>query len=83
MRKFCDHAKVEPFGFHAIWHLSAFILFNLEYDLGVIQAIPRHRSPGTTERYWKRIGMKRVRDALESLSPKLEAEVVSIGQACS
>lgn len=81
MKRLCEKAKVKPFGFHAIRHLSASILFNLGYDLGVIQAILRHRSPSTTERYLKSIGMERVRAALESLSPKLEAEVVSIDHA--
>ena len=81
MQRLCENAKVKPFGFHAIRHLSASMLFNLGYDLGVIQAILRHRSPSTTERYLKSIGMERVRDALESLSPKSEAEVLSIDQA--
>ena len=72
-------AKVEPFGFHAIRHLTASTLFNAGYDLGVIQATLRHRSQSTTERYLKSIGMERVRDALESLSTK-PAEVVPIDQ---
>jgi len=78
MRRLCNKAKVPPFGFHAIRHLSASILFNLGYDLGVIQAILRHKSPSTTERYLKSIGIERVRDALESLSSKPKAEVVNI-----
>ena len=44
---------------------------------GVIQSILRHKSPNTTERYLKSIGMERERDALESL-PSKPAEVVSI-----
>ena len=78
MRRLCNKAKVPPFGFHAIRHLSASTLFNSGYDLGVIQAILRHQSPSTTERYLKSIGMERVRDALESLSSKPKAEVVNI-----
>ena len=78
MHRLCDKAKVSPFGFHAIRHLSASTLFNSGYDLGVIQAILRHQSPSTTERYLKSIGMERVRDALESLSSKPKAEVVNI-----
>jgi len=78
MRRLCNKVKVKRFGFHAIRHLSASILFNSGYDLGVIQAILRHRSPSTTERYLKSIGMERVRDALESLSFKTEkAEVIA------
>lgn len=77
MRRLCDKAKVKPFGFHAIRHLTASTLFNQGYDVGVIQSILRHKSPSTTERYLKSIGMERVRDALESL-PSKPAEVVSI-----
>lgn len=80
MGRLCKKAKVPQFGFHAIRHLSASILFNSGYDLGVIQAILRHRSPSTTERYLRSIGMERVRDALESLSTK-PAEVVRIDRA--
>ena len=77
MRRLCDKAKVKPFGFHAIRHLTASTLFNQGYDVGVIQSILRHKSPNTTERYLESIGMERVRDALESL-PSKPAEVVSI-----
>lgn len=79
MRRLCKKAKVQRFGFHAIRHLSASILFNAGYDLGVIQCILRHRSPSTTERYLKSIGLERVRDALESL-PTGPAEVIPIDQ---
>jgi hypothetical protein len=41
MRRLCEKAKVTRFGFHAIRHLSASILFNAGYDLGIIQAIHR------------------------------------------
>jgi len=68
MRRLCDKAGVKQFGFHAIRHLSASILFQKGYELGVIQAILRHQSPSTTERYLKSIGMERVREALEDLS---------------
>jgi len=33
-----------------------------------MQAILRHKSPKTTERYLKSIGLERVREALEDLS---------------
>ena len=68
MGRLCDKTGVKRFGFHAIRHLSASILFKLGYELGVIQAILRHKSPGTTERYLRSIGLERVRDALEDLS---------------
>ena len=68
MRRLCDRAKVKRFGFHAIRHLSASILYNLGYEVAVIQAILRHKSPKTTERYLRSIGLERVREALEDLS---------------
>ena len=68
MRKLCDDVKVKRFGFHAIRHLSASILYELGYEVAVIQSILRHKSPGTTERYLRSIGIERVREALEDLS---------------
>jgi integrase len=69
MRTLCDKVKATPFGFHSIRHLSASILFKLGYEVGVIQQILRHKSPNTTERYLRSIGMERVREALEDLKP--------------
>jgi len=69
MRRLCDRAKVKSFGFHAIRHLSASILYNLGYEVAVIQAILRHKSANTTERYLRSIGLERVREALEDLKP--------------
>jgi integrase len=70
-------AKVKDFGFHAIRHLTASILYHQGEPVANIQAILRHRGPKTTEHYLKRIGLERVRNALESLSPKTaDAEVI-------
>ena len=68
MRRLCDRAKVKRFGFHAIRHLSASILHRLGYEVAVMQAILRHKSPKTTERYLKSISLESVREALEDLS---------------
>ena len=57
--------------------LFALTIRHSKKEVGVIQSILRHKSPNTTERYLKSIGMERVRDALESL-PSKPAEVVSI-----
>ncbi|MCB2168160.1 MAG: site-specific integrase [Deltaproteobacteria bacterium] len=70
MRRICKAAGVKNFGFHAIRHLTASILYHHGEPLAHIQAILRHRSPTTTERYLKSIGLERVREALESLSNK-------------
>jgi integrase len=69
MRRICDRAEVKRFGFHAIRHLTATTLYKLGYEVAVIQTILRHKSPSTTERYLKNIGLeKRARGALEELS---------------
>ncbi len=70
MNRLCESAKVKPFGFHAIRHLSASMLFRLGYDVATIQAILRHKSPNTTARYLKTLGHEDVRAALQSLSVK-------------
>ena len=48
MRRLCEKAKVKPFGFHAIRHLAASILYRKGYSLGHIQAVLRHKNPNTT-----------------------------------
>ena len=70
MRRLCDQVKVKRFGFHAIRHLSVSILYNLGYEVAVIQAILRHKSANTTDRYLRSIGLEKVREALEDLKPK-------------
>ena len=80
MRRLCDKANVKTFGFHAIRHLTASILYKLGYEVAAIQSILRHKSPSTTERYLRSIGMERVREVLESLpnnsTSTKEAEVI-------
>ena len=68
MRRLCEKAKVKSFGFHAIRHFTASSLYKLGCDLSEIQAILRHKSPGTTERYLKTIGLEKVRVSLEKFS---------------
>jgi hypothetical protein len=38
------------------------------YSVATIQALLRHKSAGTTERYLKTLGLEHVRDAVEGLS---------------
>jgi integrase len=72
MQKLCDRAEVKPFGFHSIRHLTASTLYRLGYEVAVVQMILRHKSPSTTERYLRTLGLESVRDALEDLSAKGE-----------
>lgn len=65
MKKICKRAGVEPFGFHAIRHLTASILFGKGHKLATIQAILRHESKTTTEKYLHSLGIDDVRIDLE------------------
>ncbi|MYL85270.1 tyrosine-type recombinase/integrase [Desulfovibrio aerotolerans] len=67
MEKICKRAGVKPFGFHAIRHLTATILFRAGQPLSVIQAILRHKSPTTTARYLHGLGLGQTREALSSV----------------
>jgi len=67
MRHLCDKAGVKRFGFHAIRHLSASILYKQGCDVATIQRILRHRSPNTTAIYLRTLGSEDVRNALDDL----------------
>jgi integrase len=70
--KLCKTAEVEPFGFHAIRHLSAVMLYHAGYSVATIQAMLRHENAGTTEIYLKRLGLDpgKLRDAIEDVFSK-------------
>ena len=65
MRRICKKAGVKPFGFHAIRHLTATILYHKGYDISLIQGVLRHKNPTTTDRYLRSLGLERVRKGLE------------------
>ena len=56
MKKICEAAGVQPFGYHAIRHLHASILFNEGSELSTVQKQLRHCSPSTTVRYLRTLG---------------------------
>ena len=58
MERLCKRAKVKPFGFHAIRHLSATILAYEGLDIPTVQAVLRHKNPNTTARYIKDLGVQ-------------------------
>lgn len=70
MKRLCDKAKVRPFGFHAIRHLTATILAQNDVPMIQISQILRHRNLGTTERYLQRLGD--LRASLEKAFKKTE-----------
>ncbi len=75
LRTWCDKVKVKPFGWHAIRHLSASILYRKEYGQSFIQAILRHKSPTTTARYMRSLGSNDVRVAVNE-GFKREGQVI-------
>lgn len=67
MERLCKKAGVRHFGFHAIRHLTASILYREGQSVAVIQAILRHKSPQTTTRYLQSLGLKQAQEAMESV----------------
>lgn len=51
LKRACKRAKVTPFGWHAIRHLTASILISNGVPLTTIQKILRHKNLTTTQRY--------------------------------
>lgn len=67
MKKLCKKAGVTHFGYHAIRHLTASMLYHKGVQVSVIQALLRHKSPTTTNTYLKSLGVEFVRSSLEEM----------------
>ncbi len=81
MKRWCTKAKVEPFGWHAIRHLTASTLYGEGYPKSAIQAILRHKSASTTSRYLRTLGFNEVREVLErGLKRDRTAEIIPFEQ---
>jgi len=93
MRKLCGKAGVRKFGFHAIRHLTAVILYKEGKPVSMIQKILRHQHPTTTERYLASLGFEldAIKEALQVLGgrgpekgtvvPFVQKEKTSQGEA--
>lgn len=70
MKNLCEKAKVKRFGFHAIRHLSAVILYKEGEEISTIQKILRHQHATTTDRYLVSLGLEpgRLRKAVDIFS---------------
>lgn len=82
MERLCNKAGVRPFGFHAIRHLTASIMYREGQPVAVIQAVLRHKSPQTTTRYLQGLGLKQTQDAMEAvMGQRGPGKVVELGRA--
>lgn len=78
MNTLCEKANVKRFGFHAIRHLSAVILYKEGEEISTIQKILQHQHATTTDRYLVSLGLEkgRLRKAVDVFSNRGLAEVV-------
>jgi integrase len=80
MKRLCELAGVKRFGFHAIRHLSASILYRAGIPISDIQRILRHQRPTTTDLYLQSLGLElnQTRKAVEVLSNRGPAKVIPL-----
>jgi len=57
MKRLSVKAGVEPFGLHAIRHLTATVLYHKGYDMSFVQRILRHKHATTTQKYLQSLGL--------------------------
>ena len=65
MKRICKKAGVKSFGFHAIRHLTASILYRKGYSVSFIQKVLRHQNPTTIEKYLRSLGIEDVRNGMD------------------
>ncbi len=58
--------------------MTASSLYQQGNSVGVIQSILRHKSPSTTERYLKTLGLEHTRKALEGLPVQPNVDAVEM-----
>lgn len=80
MKRLCKLAGVKHFGFHAIRHLSASILYKAGIPISDIQHILRHQRATTTDLYLQSLGLElnQTRKAVEVLSNRGPAKVIAL-----
>lgn len=80
LKKVCDKAGIEHFGFHGIRHLFASILASQNVPLVEIQSMLRHDSLATTQKYIHRLKKenREVLVALPGLNSRFEESPLKV-----
>ena len=78
MKQLCERAKVKPFGFHAIRHLTASILYKMGQPVSVIQAILRHKISNITASIYGHWDLRKHAVPWKTWQPVLQATALSL-----
>lgn len=80
MKRWCERAGVEPFGFHAIRHLTASHLQEGGFPESYIKEILRHKSEATTRRYLRGISTHKLKGALKGMPRRTDGQAINANQ---